>query len=221
MLVLYFWSDFAGGVGDNPCYVADGFKEVAVRYVDLFRVMLAAVAGIVLGPCRAAAVELFWDDSTSREVVVEGYNLAVLFCDAPEGTPGDTGGQPGIVSSFKVLFDWFNPVYRPELYIYSVDGDPGEPLAGPLNYTDSEWRTWLVLTLDEPVEVPGEFYILVKPGSSRLTKDGTLDWGIHHSRYYEAGAWRQWDDDLRIRVEWEPQEPSVEAVSWGWIKAGR
>ncbi|MCX7021511.1 MAG: hypothetical protein NTW26_04400 [bacterium] len=166
------------------------------------------------------ATELYWDDGGGYEEW--HYNLGVLFNDAvPQGRPGDTDGQPGVVSEF-ILGCQFSSG-QPELYIYSRDDDsPGEILSGPLAYTLDHRAPWWHFILDEPVDVPGEFFAVVRPfGLVGIRLDTTFDWEIRHSWYCDQGdpQWSEYETDLLIRVEWTPQEPVVEAVSWGIIKA--
>ncbi|MCX7021632.1 MAG: hypothetical protein NTW26_05045 [bacterium] len=170
----------------------------------------------------AGAVELYWDDDEEYGYTPIQYTyLAVLYLDSwGHDYPGDTDGQLGLVHGFRIMVVSFDNNYPPELYIFARDGDsPGECLAGPLGYTYYSGEYWYTLVLDEPVEVPGEFYAAILPaGETVLYADYEHDWSYNHSRYYDGYAWREFDRDIRIRVEWQPQEPGVETTSWGRVK---
>ncbi|MCX7021512.1 MAG: hypothetical protein NTW26_04405 [bacterium] len=175
------------------------------------------------------ATELRWDDGDMYGSATLDPIAAVLFLDAVgDDYPGDTGGLPGTVSELLVCFYYCYGEPPPEYYIYSRDGNnPGEVLAGPLAYTEYELgESWFQIVLDEPVDVPGEFFAVVKmneersPWPDQILLDPTHDYGFNHSRGCASeGDWYEFVTDLGIRVEWEPQEPGVEAVSWGIIKA--
>ncbi|MCX7022223.1 MAG: hypothetical protein NTW26_08155 [bacterium] len=208
--------------------------------------MWRVVAFSLVFVCGLSATELYWDDDEASQQAAQGcisirsVYVAVLFHDAEgEDGPGDTGGQAGMISILKCDFDFFaNPAedstsysYSPTLYIYSRgdDDNPGEILAGPLVYTaplhdlkEPVYNAWHTLTLNEPVEVPPEFFIVIKLKTSVLRADFTHDWEYNHSRtrtwdvatteeifegIQRLAKWQTLETDLRIRVEWEPSDP--------------
>ncbi|MCX7022318.1 MAG: hypothetical protein NTW26_08635 [bacterium] len=171
----------------------------------------------------ASAVELYWDDDTDGGSYQFAY-MAVLFDDCLG--PGDTGGRPGTISQMRFGVSDLDGSWA-TIYIYDVqDGEPGDPLLGPIHGglqdpPEGYWYTWI--PDDGPVEVPGEFFVVLVPGSGEydacsLMQDTTRDWPVKHSRYYLDGEWHDRQSDWLVRVEWEP-DAGIEEMSWGVIKA--
>ena len=172
--------------------------------------MLLTLFAVLVLATPALAIELYWDDDweTSEGYLPGIYKPAVLFNDAGgTGQPGDTDGEVGIIESLRVYFYFGGcDLSGLEIYIYSVaGGNPGEPLAGPLPFTSVSDYPWTQLYLDEPVEVPGEFFVVLIGGwEQAVTEDSTEDdWPEYHSRFYSGSHWSSRTHDLRIRIEWE------------------
>ena len=154
--------------------------------------------------------------------------VAVLFYDSEGGT-GYTGGESGTISEARAILSKYDE--HLSWYIYSIEYvDPNNPstwmpdesLAGPLDYSHHEMDGWHYFTLDVPVEVPGEFFIVADrgEGGTKFFRDTSYD-EPYHSRFYRKPLWG-WEVPLyeyNIRIEWESDNPSVEATTWGAIKA--
>ncbi len=167
------------------------------------------------------AERLYWDDGSGASHR-SNYYIAVNFRDIPGG--GDTDDQPGVVTVVRTcLGDTWRSV---DLYwAEDDDGVPGEIVE--LECTKSTdnffWYTHK-LTLDTPLSVPGNFWVILRvPSNARVYYDETIS--DHSTSYHipsldEPIDWTVWYYDWMLLVEWEADpDPGVEETTWGTIKA--
>jgi hypothetical protein len=180
---------------------------------------MRVILAILVLASATQATELYWDDGEDYSSVMNPYLGVRFFDDDGEGRPGDTGGQPGTVSVFSLQCRWGIGQSQPEIYIFEGGwGGPGEILDGPLAYTLDPGGPWYRFILDEPVDVPGDFFAVVEPVFIWIYLDIDISWDSERSYEYSGGEWQACSSDLLLRVEWEPRS-GAETVSWGEIKA--
>jgi hypothetical protein len=183
--------------------------------------MLVLVAAV---PAIPAPKEIFYWDDGDDDWVDHGCYVAVNFRDTPgDHGLGDTDGQPGVV---PVVWCKFLDTAWHQIKLYWAEDDDGLPgtlsdeLECARSRDDFMWYTHR-LTLNTPLDVPGNFWIILRiPELAGMFSDGTDSiWSTSYSTIHlDELDWHLYRFDWAVLVEWEASS-AVEPMTWGLIKA--